>query len=87
MRLMCGVASMLAETVGIDGNPQVQERLGELLTYCELVQLGLRAIETDCVTTDAGLVRTGETTALRNLSAMTATRVGEILEQVGTSGW
>jgi len=86
MRLLCGVAGMLAETIGIDGNPLVQERLGELLTYCELVRAGLRAVETDCVATDAGLVRTSETTYLRNLAAMTATRVGEILEQVGTSG-
>ena len=81
-----GVATLLAESIGVDGFREVRDKLGELITYAELVRLGLRGMEADAALTDGGLLAPGDNAALSIFAAQISPRLIEIVRDVGASG-
>ncbi len=81
-----GVATLIAESIGIDGQPHVRDKLGELITYAEMVRMGLRALEADAHISPGGLMRPGGLPVFGNFAAQVSARLVEILREVGTSG-
>jgi 4-hydroxyphenylacetate 3-monooxygenase len=84
-----GVACWLAESIAIDGFLHVQEKLGEMLNYTELMRACLRASEADAVRADNGVVAP----ASEPLSTARTTfpgfypRMVEILQLLGAGGY
>ncbi len=83
--LLIGAGHLLAETSGMEGRPNVQLLLGELITYARIFQNIVRASEVDCVTTAGGHVAPAPMTHQRAFAAMISERLVTILEHVGTS--
>jgi 4-hydroxyphenylacetate 3-monooxygenase len=85
LELLIGTAHLLAETCGMESRPNVQQLLGELITYARIFQSIVRAAEVDCVTTAGGHVAPGQMMHQRAFAAMISERLVTILEHVGTS--
>lgn len=86
LRTMLGVASLLAQAIGVDTFRQVTDLLGELTSYVEIVRLGLAAIDDECRPTSSGLLAPGSTAALDAVAGRFSTRGSEIIRQIGASG-
>lgn len=86
LRTMLGVASLLAQSIGVDKFRQVTDLLGELTSYVEIVRLGLAAIDAECRTTPSGLLAPGSTAALDAVAGNFSTRGSAIIRQIGASG-
>jgi 4-hydroxyphenylacetate 3-monooxygenase len=85
--LVLGVALLVTETLGNGQLPQVEERIGELMMYTELMKACLRAAEADAAPDQWGVmcpsVLPAETT--RNLFMTVYPRMTEILQLIGSS--
>ncbi len=86
LRVFIGVATLVARAIGVDGAPHVREKLGELVTYAELVRLSLRGSEAESAMTPGGLLAPGSSRAVGVFAAQISNRVLEIVRQIGTSG-
>ncbi|MFE0854810.1 4-hydroxyphenylacetate 3-hydroxylase family protein [Streptomyces mutabilis] len=86
LRTMLGVASLLAQAIGVDKFRQVTDLLGELTSYVEIVRLGLAAIDDEARPTPSGLLAPGSTAALDAVAGRFSTRASEIIRQIGASG-
>ncbi|CAL9394094.1 Anthranilate 3-monooxygenase oxygenase component [Streptomyces sp. enrichment culture] len=86
LRTMLGVASLLAQAIGVDKFRQVTDLLGELTSYVEIVRLGLAAIDAESRPTPSGLLAPGSTAALDAVAGRFSTRASEIIRQIGASG-
>lgn len=86
LRTMLGVASLLAQAIGVDKFRQVTDLLGELTSYVEIVRLGLAAIDAECRPTPSGLLAPGSTAALDAVAGGFSTRGSAIIRQIGASG-
>ena len=86
--LVFGVGSLVAETIGIDGSAQAQEKLGELLAYLSAVRACVRAAEADAAANEWGV----HVPALDPLQASMTLfpriypRMVELLQLLGSSG-
>ena len=81
-----GVAAMIAEAIGVDGRPEVRDKLGELVTYLELYRLALVGVEAEAYLTPGGLLAPAVSPALGIYAAQISGRLSEIVRQIGTSG-
>ncbi len=88
-----GVTMLIAEAIGVDGFPEVREKLGELAMYAEILRLAMVAVQTDAErmfdAQNAGEKYTRFAPAGNTLgvwTAMTSQRVAQILREVGGSG-
>ncbi len=81
-----GVATLIAEAIGIDGQPHVRDKLGEMISYLEMCRLALRGVEADAAPAPGGLLRPSGSPGFGNFVAQISERLMEILRQVGTSG-
>ncbi len=84
-----GVTMLIAESIGVDGFPEVREKLGELVMYSEVYRLAMQAIHRDSEQRlEQGGARPAATfvPALSIFSAQTSARVAQILREVGGSG-
>ncbi|MBQ6639991.1 MAG: 4-hydroxyphenylacetate 3-hydroxylase [Saccharopolyspora sp.] len=86
LRTLLGVATLLAESIGVDGFRNIQDELGELAGYVEILGHFLDAGEATATTTDAGLVAPGPTPAAAIWAAEVAGRAVEIVRNIGQSG-
>ncbi|MFI6561184.1 4-hydroxyphenylacetate 3-hydroxylase N-terminal domain-containing protein [Streptomyces sp. NPDC050534] len=86
LRTMLGVASLLAQSIGVDKFRQVTDLLGELTSYVEIVRLGLAAVDAECRPTPSGLLAPGSTAALDAVAGGFSTRASAIIRQIGASG-
>ncbi len=86
LRILLGVASLLAQSIGVDKFREVASMLGELTSYVEITRLGLEALNAEAQTTSSGLVAPGATGALDALAGQFSTRACEIIRQIGASG-
>jgi 4-hydroxyphenylacetate 3-monooxygenase len=84
-----GVACLLAETIAIQDFLHVQEKLGELLNYTEVMRACLRAAEADARCTDAGVMypATEPLTTARTLFPVFYPRMVEVLQLLGAGGY
>jgi 4-hydroxyphenylacetate 3-monooxygenase/anthranilate 3-monooxygenase (FAD)/4-hydroxyphenylacetate 3-monooxygenase len=86
MELMIGVGHLMATVGGIDQRPNVQQLLGELITYKRIFESLMRTSEIDCVKTAGGRYAPGELLHQRAFITLVSERIVAILEQIGTSG-
>ncbi|MFD9654288.1 4-hydroxyphenylacetate 3-hydroxylase family protein [Streptomyces mirabilis] len=86
LRTMLGVASLLAQAIGVEKFRQVTDLLGELTSYVEIVRLGLAAVDAECRPTPSGLLAPGSTAALDAVAGGFSTRASAIIRQIGASG-
>lgn len=86
LRTLLGVATRVAGAIGVDGFRNVQEELGELTGYVELLGHLLDAGEATARTTDGGHLAPGPTPAGAIWSAEVAGRAIEIVRRIGQSG-
>ena len=86
IRTFVGVATLLAEAIGVHNFREIREKLGELISYAELVRLGLRGMEADATFTASGLLAPGNDLALSSFAAQVAPRLIEIIREIGASG-
>jgi 4-hydroxyphenylacetate 3-monooxygenase len=84
-----GVACLLAEAIAVDGFLHVQEKLGELINYTELMRACLRAAEADATLADAGVVYPAiePLTTARTMFPLFYPRMVEILQLLGAGGY
>ncbi|MGE5147061.1 MAG: 4-hydroxyphenylacetate 3-hydroxylase family protein [Candidatus Eiseniibacteriota bacterium] len=86
LELMIGVAHLMAKVGGVDGRPQVQQKLGELITYKHIFDALMRDSEVNCVTTPGGLTAPGQLLHHRAFITLVSERIVDIVEHIGTSG-
>jgi aromatic ring hydroxylase len=84
-----GVACLLAETIAIDGYLHVQEKIGELINYTEMIKACLRASEADAMLADTGVVYPAAEPLLtaRTMFPVFYPRMVEILQLLGAGGY
>ena len=81
-----GVTTMVAEAIGVDGFPEVRERMGELIMYAEVIRLLIKTIQNQAEENLAGR-RTGRINGnLFSYSQHIAPRMVQILREIGASG-
>lgn len=86
LRTLLGVGTLMAESIGIDGFRNIQESLGELTSYIEMLGHLIDASEGAAYQTDGGLLAPGDTAAGRVWSAEIAARAIDIVRDIGSSG-
>lgn len=86
LRIMLGVASLLAQAIGVDKFREVSALLGELTSYVEMVRLGLSAVDAESRPTASGLLAPGPTAALDAMAGYFSSRASAIVRQIGASG-
>ncbi|MFI1400342.1 4-hydroxyphenylacetate 3-hydroxylase family protein [Streptomyces sp. NPDC020681] len=86
LRTLLATATLVAESIGVDGFRNVQEDLGRLAGYAELTEYFLDAAEARATVTDSGLLAPGDTAASRVWSAEVAAGAVEIVRKIGASG-
>lgn len=86
LRTLLGVATLLAESIGVDGFRNIQEDLGELAGHVETLGYFLAAGEATAQRTDGGLHAPGPTPAAAVWAAQVAGRAVEIVRGIGQSG-
>jgi len=85
---MVGVATLLAETIGADQFPQVQERIAEMMLTLEAMKAFLTASETNAKMNRWGIM-TPDFVALnsaRNLWPRVSPALATVIKQTGASG-
>jgi 4-hydroxyphenylacetate 3-monooxygenase len=86
LQTFIGVATLLAEAIGVDSFREVRDKLGELISYAEIVRLGLRGMEAEAKLTDGGLLAPGDSAAFSIFAAQISPRLLEIVRDLGASG-
>ncbi|MDF9811166.1 4-hydroxyphenylacetate 3-hydroxylase N-terminal domain-containing protein [Streptomyces sp. SPB162] len=86
LRTLLATATLVAESIGVDGFRNIQEDLGTLAGYAELTEYFLDAAEARATVTDSGLLAPGDTAASRVWSAEVAGKAVEIVRGIGASG-
>lgn len=83
-----GIAALMADRIGIDQFPHVQEKLSELIIDIEAMRAFLRAAEADAAVDQWGLMTPawGPLNAARNLFPRLYPRAIEIIQLLGASG-
>jgi 4-hydroxyphenylacetate 3-monooxygenase len=84
-----GVTCVLAETIAVDGFLHVQEKLGEIINYTELLKACLRAAEADAWLADSGVMypATEPLFTARTMFPVFYPRMVEILQLLGAGGY
>lgn len=86
LRTLLATATMVAESIGVDGFRNVQEELGKLASYVELTEYFIDAAEARARTTDSGLLAPGDTAAARVWSAEVAASAVAAVRNIGSAG-
>ncbi|MFI9771254.1 4-hydroxyphenylacetate 3-hydroxylase family protein [Streptomyces sp. NPDC052415] len=86
LRTLLATATLVAESIGVDGFRNIQEDLGRLASYTELTEIFLDAAEARATLTDGGLLAPGDTAASRVWSAEVADSAVDVLRRIGASG-
>ncbi|HEV2225626.1 MAG TPA: 4-hydroxyphenylacetate 3-monooxygenase, oxygenase component [Nitrososphaerales archaeon] len=85
---IAGLVTLVAETIGADQFPQVQERISEILLTAEMMKSFLIASEANAKVNKWGLMTPDylPINSARNLWPRVAPNLGTILKQIGASG-
>jgi 4-hydroxyphenylacetate 3-monooxygenase len=85
---IAGIVTLVAETIGVDQFPQVQERISEILLTAEVMKSFLVASEANSKVNKWGLMTPDYVplNSARNLWPRVAPNLGTILKQIGASG-
>jgi aromatic ring hydroxylase len=83
LRTFVGVVTLLAEANEIDEVRDVRDKLGELVSYAEMVRLAIRGMDADAALTPGGVMVPGDGFALGIFAAQISKRVLDIVQQIG----
>jgi 4-hydroxyphenylacetate 3-monooxygenase len=85
---LLGLASLMANTIAVEGFQHVQEKLAEIWVNLETMKAFLRAAEADAALDEWGVMRPAwnPLDAARNLYPRLYPRMAEIIQQLGASG-
>jgi 4-hydroxyphenylacetate 3-monooxygenase len=85
---VAGLVTMMAETIGVDQFPQVQEKVTEILLTAETMKAFLSASEANAKTNRWGLMTPdyAPINSARNLWPRVAPSLAAIIKQIGASG-
>ncbi|MFF0739942.1 4-hydroxyphenylacetate 3-hydroxylase family protein [Streptomyces sp. NPDC004111] len=86
LRTLLGVGTLLAESIGVDQFRNIQEDLGELAGYAQLLEHFLDAGEATARRTDSGFLAPGPTPAAAVWAASVAGRAVSVVRGIGQSG-
>ncbi|MFI6999092.1 4-hydroxyphenylacetate 3-hydroxylase N-terminal domain-containing protein [Nocardia sp. NPDC050175] len=86
LRTLLGVGTLIAEAIGVDQFRNIQEELGELAGYVEILDHFLAAGEAGAGRTDSGLLAPGPTPAAAIWAAEVSGRAVDIVRRIGQSG-
>jgi 4-hydroxyphenylacetate 3-monooxygenase oxygenase component len=86
LRTLLATATLVAESIGVDGFRNIQEDLGRLASYAELTEIFLDAAEARATVTDGGLLAPGDTAASRVWAAEVADTAVDVVRRIGASG-
>ncbi|MDX3535887.1 4-hydroxyphenylacetate 3-hydroxylase N-terminal domain-containing protein [Streptomyces sp. MB09-01] len=86
LRTLLATATMLAESIGVEGFRNIQEELGKLASYAELTEYFIDAAEARATVTDSGLLAPGDTAASRVWSAEVAASALAVVRNIGSAG-
>jgi 4-hydroxyphenylacetate 3-monooxygenase len=85
---IAGLVTLVAETIGVDQFPQVQERISDILLTAEMMKAFLEASEANAKVNRWGLMTPdyAPINSARNLWPRVAPNLGVVLKQIGASG-
>ncbi|QTX04389.1 4-hydroxyphenylacetate 3-hydroxylase family protein [Agromyces archimandritae] len=86
MKTYLGVASLVADSIGVSGFRNIQEQLGEMTSVVEIARFLTLATEAQHTTTSGGLVAPVSSPAVGVYSANISGRMQEILRRIAASG-
>jgi 4-hydroxyphenylacetate 3-monooxygenase oxygenase component len=86
MRLITAVATMVAEAIGVSEFREVQAKLGEMVTYCEMWRHAMEGIEHKAGPTPSGQWTLGPARATHIWFAQVSGRMVELLREICASG-
>ncbi|GAA4462948.1 4-hydroxyphenylacetate 3-monooxygenase, oxygenase component [Nibrella saemangeumensis] len=86
LQTFIGVASLLAESIGVNGFREICNSLGELASYAQMTKLVLKGLQQEAYLTNGGLYAPGDTTASGVFAAQVSPRLVEILKEIAASG-
>ncbi|MFD6157275.1 4-hydroxyphenylacetate 3-hydroxylase N-terminal domain-containing protein [Nocardia sp. NPDC060256] len=86
LRTLLGVGTLIAEAIGVDEFRNIQDDLGELTSYIEILDYFLAAGEAGAGRTDGGLLAPAPAPAAAVWAASVAGRTVEIVRNIGQSG-
>ena len=86
MRLMTGVATLIAEAIGVIEYREVASKLGEMATYTEMWRHAMDGLEHEAYATEDGLMSLGPISGMNIYFTQTSARMVELLREISGSG-
>ena len=86
MRLMTGVATMIAEAIGVIEYREVAAKLGEMITYVEVWRHAMDGVEHNAYMTEGGLMSLGSMSGMNIFFSQTSARMIQLLREIAGSG-
>jgi aromatic ring hydroxylase len=86
MKLITGVATLVAEAIGVKEYREVSAKLGEMVTYTEMWRHAMDGLEHTSFMTDSGLMSLGPMSGMNIYFAQTSARMIELLREISGSG-
>jgi 4-hydroxyphenylacetate 3-monooxygenase len=86
LQTFIGVTTMIADAIGVDGFRGMRDKMGEMVSYAELVRVVLRGIEHKSFQTASGLTCPDESLGPAVFAAQITGRVSDILREIAASG-
>lgn len=86
MKMFTSVAKKLANAIGVDTFRGIQEQLGELVSYVQTLELGIKGAEAGAQKTPAGNLAPAHSNGLGFWSADISARMVQIMRQIAASG-
>jgi len=83
---LLGVSTLMSKAIGVEGFRDIQNLLGELAMYIEMLRLALVGMQQEAYLTSGGLYAPGDTLSADAFAAQVAPRVTEIAREIGASG-
>ena len=86
IRVFTSLAKMVAHAIGVDTFRGIQEQLGELISYVQTLDLGIKGAEADAAMTPGGHLAPAASAGLGYWSAEISSRIVEIVRRIAASG-
>lgn len=86
LRTFIAIGKMMSRFIGVYHFRPTKEKLGELVTYAEMIRLTISGMGSEAKLTDGGLLAPSDATAPGVFAAQISSRVIEIVKEIGASG-
>lgn len=86
IKTLLGIASLVSKSIGVNEFRNIQDQLGELTAYTEIVRMSLNSMSSEASLTDSGMMSPASTIAIDSFAAQITHRISEILKIISGSG-